>query len=40
LDIQTRLSDKKKREISDYLNDTLDKSLWSKVRKDNSAIQH
>jgi hypothetical protein len=23
LDIQTRLSDKKKREISDYLNDTL-----------------
>jgi hypothetical protein len=38
-DIQTKLSDKKKREISDYSNDT-DKSLWSKVRKDNSAIQH
>jgi hypothetical protein len=39
LDIQTRLNDKKKREISDCLNDTLTNPCGQKFA-DNSAIQH
>jgi hypothetical protein len=39
LDIQTRLSDKKKREISDCLNDTLTNPCDQKFA-DNSATQH
>ena len=39
LDIQTRLSDKKKREISDCLNDTLTNPCGQKFA-DNSAILH
>jgi hypothetical protein len=39
LDILTRLSDKKKREISDCLNDTLTNPCGQKF-VDNSAIQH
>ena len=39
LDIQTRLSDKKKREIADCLNDSLTNFCGQKFA-DNSAIQH
>jgi hypothetical protein len=38
-DIQTRLSDKKKREISDYLNDTLTNPCGLQFAK-TTAIQH